>query len=176
MTSYVAFLRGINVGGRTVTMNRLKTALGAVGLDDVTTFIASGNVLFDATGKDAALERRIEAHLRHVLGYDVATFVRSGVEVKRIAAHEAFPDEPAGKDDNLYVNFLHEPPTAAVRKKLLALATDRDLLHIQGREIYWLAHGRMSDSTINWNVVARLLDVETTNRNMNTLRRLAAKC
>jgi uncharacterized protein (DUF1697 family) len=171
---YVAFLRAINVGGHTVTKERLIAEFEALGLEDVGTFIASGNVLFRKTGADtAALERRIEAQLRTALGYDVATFVRSATEVKRIADHDAFPSEPAGADDHLYVTLLHRPPAAAVRRQVLALATDHDRLHIRSREIYWLAHGKMLDSTIDWKVVGKLLAAETTNRNMNTIRRLA---
>src|SRR3954470_8101179 len=91
MPKLVAFLRAINVGGHTVTMASLREAFGAVGLKDVETFIASGNVIFTApAGKTAALERQIEGHLHGILGYEVKTFVRTQAEVAAIAAYQPF--------------------------------------------------------------------------------------
>src|SRR5258707_9368831 len=85
---YVAFLGAINVGGHTVKMADLRRSFEAMGLTSVETFIASGNVGFEAaTSDNAALERRIEAGLQADLGYRVDTFVRSSAEVAAIAAH-----------------------------------------------------------------------------------------
>ena len=78
MTLYIAFLRAINVGGRTVKMDRLRGLFEQVGYADVETFIASGNVIFRSPAEDTqALERQIEAHLAASLGYEVAAFVRT---------------------------------------------------------------------------------------------------
>ena len=78
MTVYIAFLRAINVGGRTVKMDRLRGLFEHLGYADVETFIASGNVIFQSPAEDTrALEQQIEAHLAASLGYEVATFVRT---------------------------------------------------------------------------------------------------
>ncbi len=78
MPKLVAFLRAINVGGHTVSMAALRAEFEALGLKDVETFIASGNVIFTApTGNRAALERKIESHLHGALGYEVKTFLRT---------------------------------------------------------------------------------------------------
>ena len=79
-------------------MDRLRTLFESMNLTDVTTVIASGNVLFSSrAGNQARLERRIEAHLRDALGYEVATFLRSGQELAEIVAHRPFPEtEPPG--------------------------------------------------------------------------------
>ena len=84
----VAFLRAINVGGHVVPMARLAELFRGLGLAEVETFIASGNVIF-STGKPggAALEKRIAAHLEKSLGYEVATFLRSGTELAAIVGH-----------------------------------------------------------------------------------------
>ena len=82
MPRYIAFLRAINVGGHTVKMDALRELFEALGFEQVETFIASGNVIFETTETDtAALERRIETHLQAALGYAVATFLRSDAEV-----------------------------------------------------------------------------------------------
>jgi len=87
MPKYVAFLRAINVGGHTVKMDHLRLIFEAMGLKNVETFIASGNVIFDSTAKNSkALESKIEEFLQERLGYQVATFIRSTSEVGNIAA------------------------------------------------------------------------------------------
>ena len=78
MTRFVAFLRAINVGGHTVTMDRLRQLLAELDLADIESFIASGNLVFRSGARKVdALERRIAAHLERGLGYEVATFVRT---------------------------------------------------------------------------------------------------
>src|SRR6267142_2212313 len=108
MPKYVAFLRAINVGGHVVKMDQLRSSFTELGFANVETFIASGNVIFDSKSKNTqALERKIEKHLQAVLGYAVATFVRSIAEVGEIADYKPF----AGRDienDGFYIGFLSE--------------------------------------------------------------------
>ena len=87
MKRYIAFLRGINVGGHRVKMDRLRSLFEEMGLADVSTFIASGNVVFSANSNDVdSLSSRIEQCLAQRLGYDVATFIRTPAELEAIAA------------------------------------------------------------------------------------------
>src|SRR5688500_10294347 len=111
MTRYVAFLRGINVGGHTVKMDALKQAFEALGFENVSTFIASGNVIFETSAKNAAaLETKIEKALHKDLGYEAATFLRTEAEIARIAEHDAFPEEQSKEGDTRYVTFLRDAP------------------------------------------------------------------
>src|SRR5580765_8114539 len=92
MTRLVAFLRAINVGGHTVEMVKLKKLFEQLAFSGVETFIASGNVIFDAPkATPAALEKKIAAHLEKALGYEVGTFLRTPVELAAVLAHRAFP-------------------------------------------------------------------------------------
>jgi uncharacterized protein (DUF1697 family) len=88
----IAFLRAINVGGHTVKMDRLRTLFAELGLANVATYIASGNVIFEtpktSTGK---LEVQIEQHLQQALGHEVITFVRTVPEVAAIVGYAPFP-------------------------------------------------------------------------------------
>jgi uncharacterized protein (DUF1697 family) len=78
MRRYFAFLRAINVGGHTVTMENLRKLCESFGLSDVETFIASGNLIFQSSEPNtAALELKIASGLQSALGYEVATFIRS---------------------------------------------------------------------------------------------------
>jgi uncharacterized protein (DUF1697 family) len=93
MPRYLAFLRGINVGGHRVKMDRLGELVEALGFEHVETFMASGNVIFSSQSADVAdMEERIAGHLEDALGHAVPTFVRSQAELESIASFE--PSEP----------------------------------------------------------------------------------
>src|SRR5207237_8592713 len=159
---FVAFLRAINVGGHVVKMDRLRTLFEELHLANVETCIASGNVLFASRAAAATLESRIEKHLHAALGYDVATFLRTGAELAAVGEH-----------DVNYVGFLKSEPQAP--EKLLALTPAGDELTIDAREVYWLIRERISDSPLNNAKIERALGMPITMRNMNTVRKLAAK-
>jgi uncharacterized protein (DUF1697 family) len=174
MARYVALLRAINVGGHTVKMEELRRLFTEIGLSDVSTLIASGNVIFETPKRDVtALERKIEAHLREALGYDVATFIRSTSELAAIAAYEPFPDAP-GDEGSLYVAFLPAPPAEEAREKLMSYRTEVDDFHVHGREIYWRPASRVSASTFSGAVLEKAIRMPATMRNVTTVRKLAA--
>lgn len=172
---HIAFLRAINVGGHTVTMDRLRQLFGQLGLKDVETFIASGNVIFTSAAKAASLESKVERHLHQALGYEVATFIRTEAEVRAVAAYRAFKDTPAGFAGAMVVGFLREPLDAATKRAVLALKTDIDDLHVNGRELFWRTAGGQSDSTLTNALFERTLKGKATFRNINTVTRLAAR-
>ena len=83
MRRYVALLRAINVGGHVVKMEKLRALFDELAFKDVETVIASGNVLFSSGAPNAAaLEEKIERHLKAALGYEVTTFIRTPREMK----------------------------------------------------------------------------------------------
>ena len=83
-SQHLAFLRSINIGGHVVKMDRLREIFVSMGLANVETFIQTGNVVFESAKKPEDLETAIEARLQKVLGYPVATFVRSPGELREI--------------------------------------------------------------------------------------------
>jgi uncharacterized protein (DUF1697 family) len=177
MPKYVAFLRAINVGGHTVKMDYLRTLFEALGLANVETFIASGNVIFDSKSKNAlALERKIEKHLQETLGYQVATFLRATSALQEVACYKPFSDvDLAAPGNTLYIGFLTEVPSEAAQQKLLSRVTRVDDFHIFGREIYWLCRTTFSNSEFSGARLEKTLGLPTTLRNANTVRKLAAK-
>jgi uncharacterized protein (DUF1697 family) len=149
MPRLIAFLRAINVGGHTVTMARLREEFEALGLKDVETFIASGNVIFTARDADtAALEKKIEAHLRKALGYEVAT---------------------------VYIGFVDRPLGAADTRAVMTFKTEVDDFRVKGREVYWLRKTRLTESPFKYVSLEKKLKIRVTFRGINTVVRLAAK-
>lgn len=169
-TRYVAFLRAINVGGRTVAMVELRQAFTTMGFTDVASVIASGNIIFAAADSDAAadVERLIEAHLQGALGYPVATFVRTPAEVGAIAARRPFG--PA--EGSLQYGLVSEPLGTDAQKALLTLATGADRLSYEGREVAWLRPDPAASKLVNGRI-ERAIGAPATFRSATTMRRLA---
>ncbi len=176
MTKYIAFLRAINVGGHTVKMDDLRKLFESMGFSNVETFIASGNVLFEAKSKNAlTLEQQIEKKLKEALGYEVATFLRTDTELKEIADYKSFPQAKVDAAIAFNIAFLKEPPDEKSKQKVMALHTDMDDFHVHGRELYWLCKKKQSESTFSNAVLEKMLGKPSTIRGVATVQKIAAK-
>jgi uncharacterized protein (DUF1697 family) len=176
MDRYVAFLRGMNLGGRRIKNEDLRRHFVEMGFEEVVTFRASGNVIF-GTPKgetEAKLTTRVEAELGERLGYEVPVFLRSD-EVAAAAAQEPFDPKAVEKSKGkLQVSLLKKKPSPAARKKVLAMATEEDLLALEGRELYWLPSGGLLESNLDLRAIEKLIGAET-RRTMGTIEQIAAK-
>jgi uncharacterized protein (DUF1697 family) len=169
MPRYAAFLRGINVGGTRIAKDDLCAPFAAVGLENVSTFRASGNVIFDGPRESATkLAKRIEQRLADDLGFTRAiTFIRTAAEMRALAADDPIPRAPGQK---LHVMFCLKKPPASV----LEYATETDPLVIGKRELYWGPQGRMTDSEIDLKAIEKLIG-PLTMRTKDTVDQIAAR-
>lgn len=173
MPRYVALLRGINLGGHTVKMDRLKSLFVELGFKNVETFIASGNVIFESSSKNtAALEKKIAAHLEKSLGFPAATFVRTDQQLAEVLEHEVLQDVSVR---SVYIAFLYEKPPKEAHAKLMAHRTRLDDFHVNEREVYWLCRTRMSASPFFRVGIEKALGMKATVRNVTTIAKLAEK-
>jgi uncharacterized protein (DUF1697 family) len=176
MPRYVGFLRAINVGGRVVKMDVLRTVVAGAGFSRVETFIASGNVIFDSkSGDTRRIEQRIETALADALGYRVATFVRPVHDVIDVAQRQAFPQQ-GSPGTALYIGFLKTTPRKGAERALLSLAGEVNDFRVHGREVFWLSRGRYGGIGMRGFSGADLEKVmggEATLRNATTIRKLA---
>ena len=174
----IAFLRALNVGGHNVTtMEKLRGLFEALGLKNVETFIASGNVIFTSpSGGIGTLQKRIEAHLRKSLGYEVHVFLRTESEVAAIARYKPFEESKLRSAVALNVGFLAEPLEAGATKAVMALKTEIDEFHVKGRELYWLCKKKQTESKVSKAHFEKALKVPVTFRGLKTIMRLATKC
>jgi uncharacterized protein (DUF1697 family) len=170
---YAAFLRAVNLGrNRRVSGAELCAIFEELGLKDVASFRTSGNLVFEAPRDMTA---KIEKALEKALGYDVGVFLRTAGELKEIVAFQPFkPAQLKASKGKLQVSMLSAKPTAATRKKVLALATDEDRLAFGKRELYWLPSGGTMESTLDRQAIDKLLG-PTTMRTKGTVEQLAAK-
>ncbi|MBA3292339.1 MAG: DUF1697 domain-containing protein [Actinomycetota bacterium] len=171
MARLVAFLRAINVGGRTVKMDHLRSLISGYGMEAVETFIASGNVIVEGgRRKPANVESMLERRLEADLGYPVATFVRTTAELAHVVDAEPFFAAPG----RYYVTFLKEVPVATATERLLTLRSAAEDFAVVGRDLHWLVRTGF-ETRLTGNQSAWAAFGPGTTRNITTIRRLAAK-
>lgn len=175
MTTYVAFLRGINVGGHNrMKMDALRALCEGLGHADVRTYIQSGTVAFEATeGDDRALADDLAAAIDDEFGYDVTVMVRTREELADVVAGQPF-DVPGGDGIRHYVAFLDEEPSEEGIAALQDAAMDGETFVVVGREVYSeldkdaMRPGRYTDAGAklgtpatrrNWDVVTSVLEL-----------------
>jgi uncharacterized protein (DUF1697 family) len=174
---YAAFLRGINVTGSRIKADALCAPFAELGFENVATFRASGNVIFDAPRASApALARRIEQRLADDLGLTRAvTYVRTAAEMRELAANDPFPPKAvAASNGKLQVMLLGRKPAAAAQTAVLAMASAEDLLAFGARELFWLPSGGYLETALDLKAIDKLLG-PTTHRTKGTVDQIAAK-
>jgi uncharacterized protein (DUF1697 family) len=177
MLRLAAFLRGMNLGRRRISNADLRAHVEALGFTDVATFRASGNVILTAPGADDldAVARRLEAGLCERLAYDVPVFARSAEQVRAIAALEPFTaKELASSKGKPQVMLLASAPSAAARRRALALAPAGDRFAFADAELHWLPATGLSDTELDFNALAQALGPATV-RTKGTIELIAAK-
>lgn len=176
MQKYIAFLRAINVGGHNVKMDALRGLFEEMGISNVESFIASGNIIFDSEIADTAtLQEKIEAHLEKSLGYEVTAFIRTPAEVAAIAEYKPFTDSELESAGAFNVAFLTAPLSGEAQTALDSLKTDIDDFHVHNCQVYWLCKKKQSESKFSNAVFEKKLKVRATFRGMKTVKKLTAK-
>lgn len=167
---YVAFLRGMNLGGRRISNPELCAAFEHIGFTAVQAFLASGNVIFEAQDGPDAVRARLEAGLLDQLGYAVPSVIRTAAEVNAIAAHAPFAADADAKRGKPQVIFIQDTPAP----KVMALHTDADWLEIGAGVIYWWPIAGLNETRFDIKGLERITGT-TTVRTKNMVDRLARK-
>jgi uncharacterized protein (DUF1697 family) len=165
VTTYIALLRAVNVGGTgKLPMAHLKSWCAHAGFRKVETYIASGNVVFGSDLAPAQVQAQLATVIRSNTGMNVGVFVRTAAQLKAVLAGNPFTDrEPRFT----YVFFLdHKPPANTVRD---CRGRGQELLRAGRREIYVFYPTGMGQSRLQI-PAARA----GTARNMNTVAKLVA--
>ena len=157
-------------------MKALRQVFESLGFSKVTTFIASGNVVFETTTKQPrALERKIEKALREALGYKVRTFIRGEAELTKIANYHPFPQSKLDTSWHCNIIFLANDLTPTLKRNVEALRTNTDAFEVRGREIYWLRRRKQNAAIFSTVPLEKILGRAFTVRGANTIKRIALK-
>jgi uncharacterized protein (DUF1697 family) len=176
MTTYVALLRGINVGkAKRVAMADLRALVEELGHTDVATVLMSGNLVFSSSKRGApALAKGIEGAIRDRLGMDVRVLVRTAAEVRKVVDDVPFADEAAREANRLQVTFLDGAPDRQALRPVLEADWSPEAVAVGDGVVYaWQPNG-MTGSKLGEALVKVPGPVATT-RNLATLQKILAK-
>jgi uncharacterized protein (DUF1697 family) len=170
MKHWVALLRGVNVGGRTIKMAELRTTLEEAGLENVETILQSGNVTFASPDDASRLKERTETALRDRFGYDAKVQVIEPDQLTKII--DAYPFGEADASQHDYVIFLERGLERDLVDEKVELGHEERFAAGEG-VVYWRVD---KGSTLKSNFAKLLTKAKyrdfNTNRNLNTLRKL----
>ena len=172
MSTYIAFLRAINLGAkRKFPKEAIVAAVEAAGFTDVATYINTGNVRFDTTLRSRTkIEATLEEAFEAAAGFAVPTIVFTQKELKEIAEHAA----SFGHGGKHYVSLLKKPPTEAAIRKLEDSNTTEEVARVGGRAVHLLLGENYHEARLTNATVEKHLGVAT-NRNLSVIKALAEK-
>lgn len=173
MTTYVALLRGINIGKhKRIAMADLRALVEDLGGTDVKTYANSGNVVFGHTESGATrLEVAIADAIRDRTGQDVPVVIRTGEELAEIVSKNPFPDA-AVDHKTLHVTFLARTPDAEAVKALAKAEKGPDDYRVVGKEVYLSYPNKLTGAVFMPNGMDTALGMVTTSRNWQTVTKL----
>ena len=176
MKTYIAFLRGINVSGqKKIKMAELREHLEALPLNEVQTYIQSGNIVFKAKEQGhTELEQQISGKIQEQYGFEVPVRVRTFTELKQIHANNAFPEVASAEFNKLFVAFLDRVPTAENTAKLNELEFPNEAYSLVGKELYFYCRNGAGKAKLSNTLIERKLQVSATSRNWKTIEKLLA--
>ena len=163
MTTQIALLRAINVGGRRgVAMTDLRALFTELGFSDVATLLQTGNVVFGSTKPAAAVERLLERAAAKRLGLETDFMVRTAAQWRAIVARNPFPEQARKDPARLVLMVCKEAPG----KALTITGANREIVRASGREIFIVYPDGQGRSRLK-------LGARGTARNWNTVMKLA---
>jgi len=166
MKSYIALLRGINVGGhRKILMADLRKMFEDLGYQSVRSYIQSGNIVFNTDEEDAAyVERFLEERILEKFGFQVPVLLREKNEWQEMMQNNPFlkGEEPV---ESLHITFLASKPLPELLPQLESRQTENDQIQIRGKHAYLLIKGSYHKTPLNNQWLEKTLQTQTTTRN-----------
>ncbi|NQX48790.1 DUF1697 domain-containing protein [Paenibacillus tritici] len=176
MSTYIALLRGINVGGnKIIKMQELKAMFTSLQYENVRTYIQSGNVVFESEATSAPqLAGTISQSIQQTFGFEVAVIIRSLEELEAVITGNPFPLTEPEAFKRLYVSFLAAEPAPEALEKVRPYEDGPDKVRVIGKELYTCYEVSVSESPLFKVQLDKLLGVTITVRNWNTLNKVVA--
>jgi uncharacterized protein (DUF1697 family) len=171
MNKYIAFLRGINVGGhKVIKMEDLNALFTSLKFKNVKTFIQSGNVIFETEEtNEELLTQRIEKKLQIKIGSNVSVLLRNILEIEALVKRNPFKNFSTRKNVKMYVTFLYSKPHPKPKLPLISSKKDVEVFEIINREACSLSlekNGRFGFPNL---FIEKEFDLPATTRNWTTV-------
>ncbi len=170
MAIYIALLRGVNVGGNILKMDRLRELCAKLGAKNARTYMQSGNIVFEGHGSASHWAETLERKLAGESRLPVSVMVRTAAEMSGVLAGNPFPKEKGIDMKRLAVTFLQHSALKPALDALAALKIGSERFHCAGKEIYLHCPNGFADSKLY--TLEKVLKQKTTTRNWNTVTKL----
>lgn len=173
-TKYAALLRGINVSGqKIIRMEDLKEDFESLKFTNVSTYIQSGNVMFEApVTKTAIIEKEIEACLLKRAGHQIVVIVRTIPELEEVVRRNPYAKTQLKENEKLHVTFLLDQPAGPAVALLGRLKSPTDEIIPMKKEVYILCRNGYGRTLFSNTLIEKKLAVPATTRNWNTVNKL----
>ena len=175
MSPYVAFLRGINVGGnKKVPMADLKKLLEKAGFGNVQTLLASGNVRFDSAEKNLPkLTAQLEVLIEKKFTFPVPVILRTVAELQSLSKSNPFKGIVVDENTRLYVTFLSAKPTSTMKIPYTSPDGSFRILKVLNGEVISVAQITPNAGTVEaMGILEKEFGKKVTTRNWNTVQKL----
>ena len=170
MKTYIALLKGINVGGhKKVPMAELRTMLINAGFQNVQTYIQSGNIIFQSSEKTSELETKIENLIASNFGFEVSVIIKTYKELQTIFEGSPFSKE---KKEKCYFIILNRIPEINLVEEVDQLIYENEEIIIKNDCLYFYCSAGFGKTKFNMNTYERKLKLIGTARNYNTMVKL----
>jgi uncharacterized protein (DUF1697 family) len=173
VATYVAFLRGVNLGPTNkISMPALRAMAEDLGYADVATYINSGNLILSSPKKADTVEREISKTIEDTFGRPIDVTVRTPAQLKKILAENPYPD---GNPSQVTVAFLTKAPAKDAKDKVAAVAKDYEPFTIAGQQVYvnysqGIGRSKLAEK------FSDIIGVSSTVRNIRTVDKVLALC
>lgn len=177
LITYVAFLRGINVGGnKKVPMAELKTVLQKMNLQQPVTLLNSGNVIFDTTeDSPSTLEREISEALKNQFGFPVPTIIRKAETIQQLVKKNVFQSVLESENTRLYISFLSEPHQSEINYPYKSEDQSFTILSEDEQHVFSFLDLTKSKTVKAMKILEQHYGKNITTRNLNTIHRIVKK-
>lgn len=174
MKKYIALLRGINVAGqKKVAMAELRKVLGHAGLENVQTYIQSGNIVFESESIDSeGLQKIIEKSICSGFGFEVPVLVVTAEQIGAILEASPFKASIENESTKLYYVLLKRRPENDLKQRFLEELYPNEEFAITESCVYLLCKSGYGKAKLNNNLIERKLKVSATTRNHKTMSKL----
>lgn len=174
MNTYVALLRGINVGGhKKVPMADLKNMMSEMGFEEVKTLLNSGNVVFRATSTSrSALEEQLQKKLEKTFGFPVPVLVRKGSDIVELVNSEPFAGIEVMKDTRLYLTFVKSEPKNMPTLPWYSEDKSFSILKYDNKTVHSVLDLSLTKTVAGMKILEDTFGKDITTRNWNTVVKL----
>lgn len=174
MKTYIALLRGINVSGqKIIKMEILRKVLMELDLENISTYIQSGNLLFESKIADSRrLENMIATKIKAHFGFDIPTVVLTLEELRAVVKKNPYVKENLANPTQPYVAFLSGVPALSDIEILGRIDFQNDRFHVIGKTIYLHYANSAGKTKLSNGMIENKLKIKSTSRNWKTVLKL----